>query len=56
MVGVSLNAQEGQVLFDSREVDTLDKQREVLRDYLGVEGSFKDYFKSGGGSNHSNNS
>ena len=41
---------------DSREVDSLDKLREVLRDYLGVEGSFKDYFKTGGGSNHSNNS
>ena len=36
---------------DSWEVYSLDKLREVLRDYLGVEGSFKDYFKSGGGSN-----
>ena len=40
---------------DSREVDSLEKLREVLREYLGVEGSFKDYYKfSGGGSNHSN--
>ena len=34
----------------------LDKLREVLRDYFGLEGSVEDYFKCGGGSNHSNSS
>ena len=53
MVGVSLNAKS---FIDSREVDSLDKLNEVLRDYLRVEGSFKDFLKSSGGSNHSNNS
>ena len=53
MVDVSLNAKS---FIDSKEVDSLDKLKEVLRDYLRVERSFKDFLKSGGGSNHSNNS